>query len=461
MRQQTPIRTSRFVTPLMAAAVLFLLFVYWLVAREIEGVDYIRRMPLGWRDLLRNYPLFDTFTPIVAFVLELMTLSVLRHFIPIAAGFVLAYYVVLDLMQHLYELPDNSSAARIFSRLRGNISKPVVLNRQTFEQDRLDNPELRIGGPGAISIYESDVVVTEINGRFERVLGKGKHRLKRFEYVYAILDLTSQETEERNVRLTTKDGIDVLTNVVVNFRIQRNNPRPNLVHKFTYDSDSVRKAAYANTVIGGAASGWQGIPLAIAVGQLRDEIAKRTLDELIDPSRDLDIAPHPNVQTQVRGRTRQILRQFGLELTSVKLGGIVTDQQIQDKLVEYWRASAGRAGLADHVPQDPERLRRAKENRIREQIIQNLSKGLRHMQDQGASMYRQPSSSPTRDLERLLPYLTDLTDMIRSNSARSLLDPQPPQENKVITPKDDLNDIVRHLIEQFGGGTENSADNQA
>ena len=460
MSRQTNNKPVRLFNPFVMLALGLLLFVYWNIAREIEAVDYVRRMPLGWRDLLRNYPLLDTFTPIVAFGLELLSLKVLRHFIPVAAGCGLAYFVVLDLVQQLYNLPDRASASSIFARLRGNTSKPIRLNRDTFKEDRLENPALRIGGPGSVLVAESDVIVTEINGRFERVMGKGKHRLKRFEYVYAILDLTVQQDEKRDIRVTTKDGIDVVTNVVVNFRIQRNNPRPNQAYKFTFDSESVRKAAYAKTLIGNFESGWQNVPVNIAVGQLKQEIANRTLDELIDPSRELATAPHPDVQSQMRGRTRQILRQFGLELISASIGGIMTDESVQEKMISYWQASGGRAGLAEHVPQDPERLRKAKENKIKEQMIQNLANGLHHMQSQGVSMYRPPASpSPARDLERLLPILNDV---LRSATAMPMIDPTSSQNDDVIVKGDELNEIVRHLIEQFGGSSRgNSADNRS
>ena len=90
--------------------------------------------------------------------------SVLRHLFPLAFGFICAWFITVELVQILYDLPTERNAQLMLGRLFTGAGKPVSLDRRTFAEQRINNELIRTGGPGQIIVGESDVVVTEING---------------------------------------------------------------------------------------------------------------------------------------------------------------------------------------------------------------------------------------------------------------------------------------------------------
>ncbi len=70
------------------------------------------------------------------------------------------------------------------------------------------SPLARIGGPGALVVQESCLVLLERGGAFVRLIGPGEHRLRLFERPALVLDLRPQ-VRRRQVNAWTQDGMPV------------------------------------------------------------------------------------------------------------------------------------------------------------------------------------------------------------------------------------------------------------
>lgn len=377
------IRLRRLLHPNAANLLAFLLFalVYWWVARAIQSAGLAAVMPAAWVQLLRAFPLLDLLTPVVVLVWALISPLVLRHFIPLAVGAWLGRSVVLNLMRALYELPSRADAASLLGRLRSGVGPTVALDRLRFAEQRKEEL-LRVGGPGVILVSAGDVVVTERNGRFERVLGSGRQTLKLFETIHDVLDLREQTRFEESITLVTREGLSVRTAVHLVFRLRRRDQRASRIHLFTYDEAAVRRAAYSAVVTDLGVQRWDDIPLQVAIGELSGLVAELRLDQLIDPAGVYRSEPLSHLQRTLEGRVRQIVRdKAGVELLSLRLGALQFDEAVHKTLTAYWEARGEKSEPLDENPQQaPERAQLARK-RARQKMIDNLAAALAYLQE--------------------------------------------------------------------------------
>ena len=100
-----------------------------------------------------------------------------------------------------------------FSPIADWFRQTVTVNRETLSVKARCRATTAHWWAGTIRISDNEVLVTELNGRFNRVLGPGVHRLARFEYMRIALDLREQERSRDHVHLTTREGIQITTDV--------------------------------------------------------------------------------------------------------------------------------------------------------------------------------------------------------------------------------------------------------
>lgn len=233
-------------------------------------------------------------------------------------------------------------------------SPGLVLQREKLQQLRRELALLRVGGPGRIVVPNSDVVVTEYNGHFCRVLGPGAQTLLPFEYVRSMLDLRAQD-REGDVTGVTQDGVELTCHMAVTFRLsnddryysaedelgqdpQQEAQRPTRDRPYPYGEEAVRAAAYAETVDGsGRVSTWTSLPLVVATGQLRRALAENRLDALFDPEA-REPAPHPELLKWVQDNTRQVLRKSGIELIALRMGSLRPPDSVTSQNLSGWRS---------------------------------------------------------------------------------------------------------------------------
>lgn len=355
MSQQTPLPQSpssddKKSWSLLVLASLF--FLYWLFARYLERIDLHLNPPQYWLNLVAFFPLFDVLSGPALFLLEMLSPRVLRHLAPLFIGWWLARQATLELLVKLYDLPDMKSADAMLGRLQsGQVAAAprIAIQRTQFAQQRQAEPLLRIGGPGQIVVGTSDVVVTERNGRFYRVLGTGSHNLGRFESVRAVLDLRPQEREATNVTLITKDGITLSTTLGVTFAIAKGGHTPSKARPYPYDETAVRLAAYAETVQDdGSVSSWESAALNTTIGQLKSAVAKFRLDELIYPNRP-SADPHQTVQGEMERKARDAAARFGVEIISTRLGRFELPEVVTDQRIKVWQTTWKKQELINHA----------------------------------------------------------------------------------------------------------------
>lgn len=320
-----------------------LFFMYWSFAFQLEKVDYTPRLFEYIITGLRVFgPVLEPFARLTEVAAPYFSLRVLRHLIPPAAGWYIARLAILGLVQSFYDLRDSSEAAALLERLsaaRLGFIKPTIVNLQTFEDSRKKNPVLKIGGPGRLMIFRDAALVTELNGRFHRVLGPGRHDLERFEFPKALVDLRPQERESDDVKMMTSDGIPIKTSLTVTFQIHWGDDKPTKDKPFPFDTEAVKKAAYSETVQpDGSIGRWESLAMLITAGQLRAIVAEEKLDELI-VSEANGIEVHRRLQLEMERRARNIMHSYGIRIRGTRLGALELPKEVEALRKQYWQAN--------------------------------------------------------------------------------------------------------------------------
>lgn len=408
--------------------VLVVLFIlYWLFARYLERIDLEPTLNAWWQLNVA----FTTAPALLVFFAELLHPRVLRHFIPVIAGWWLAYVAATSLVQALYDLPDREAARQFLRNLRsGGVAigrRPLTVRSQTLAQERDNYVLLRVGGPGRIRVVGRDVAVTEQNSRFYRILGPGVHDLHRFEYIHKVLDLRPQERRTQDgFSVVTKDGIKITADVSIVFRLSTGGEPPTRSRPYPFDTEAVRKAAYAAKVSDdNQVSTWDDAPLGIAKGQLTRIVARYRLDEIIYPNSPAN-EPLLTIRNELVRNVRQKLADLGIELINVQIERLELEEDVRQQYLEYWKIywqNQAHISLADGeaMALEEKELARAEAEVT---MMQAILEGVRRVQQDGqASAMRElvalrlvealeeiaRQSQKTHPLpETLLPRLEDL-----------------------------------------------------
>jgi regulator of protease activity HflC (stomatin/prohibitin superfamily) len=337
----------------------FLLVAYWIFVWQMERiVVQPEDLPLSILQIVPAWGLnFATiFLP-----------RVLRHFIPILLGWLLAYEIATNLVYHLYNLPDREKARGFLRRLRDpRLSRgaTVIASPSDLEAKRLESARLRVGGPGRIVLPIGHAAVTEINGRYYRVIGPGEHALDRFEYVHTLYDLRPQDRTDPEVRLRSREGLEIVTEVSVTFRVRAPDMVPSVQQPYPYDHDTLREITYSQTNLpGGKTSDWQTEALGAVKGALTATIGSFSLNELLQDEQ-TEIGAHLTISRSVERAAKIKLREKGIDLMRVRIGGFHFPDDVTDLHIQYWRSywdSQKRRTLAegDAVAEEEMELARA------------------------------------------------------------------------------------------------------
>ncbi len=316
---------------------LLLIFVaYWIFARALERPDLTLVVRDFWQTWLPMLPL----PSFVVFLAEMLHPRVLRHLVPLIVGWVLAQRAAVSMVHLLYEMPDRETAADFLRRLQSNsfvAAKPVEVSAAQLNLERHKSVLLRIGGPGAVKIPPAEVAVTELNGRFLRVIGPGKHDLQRFETIYAVLDLRTQERSVTAVSLVTKDGIELHADLHLTFRLSSGGKIPTPDNPYPYDPQAVRSAAYAQTITpDNHVVGWDTLPERLARARLAQIIRSYCLDELLRLPREAEERYYA-IQQRLLTDLRPLLLEKGIELLTVLIAPLELPEAVVEQNVHNWQ----------------------------------------------------------------------------------------------------------------------------
>lgn len=326
-----PVKRTLFIAILVVMGLM-----YWAFAHFMERIDMTASLTVMVNG---RFPGITTLPPPLVTLVELFSPRVLRHFIPVIAGWVLAYFAAVSLVRVLYELPDSAFARTFLGRLvTGQSSdKPLAVSSRTLESRRLEHVMLRVGGPGFLVVPPGEVAVTEVNGRYYHLLPAGKNKLKPFEYVHTLISLRTQERRETAVPLVTKDGIRLTTDFTIIFHIDNGGELPTRAQPFPYSPEAVESAAYARLNAGKETTfTWQEIPVNIAKSQLAALAAKYTLDQLLLPTGTRD--PHYILTQELERKVRDLIANIGLELDNIHIGPLELPEPVSQQYIKQWQS---------------------------------------------------------------------------------------------------------------------------
>ncbi|PID86926.1 MAG: hypothetical protein CSB13_01950 [Chloroflexi bacterium] len=321
------------------AGMLVMIFMYWAFAHFIENINLLDTLNAVWH---AQFPHVPSLPHELVTLIELFHPRVLRHFIPVITGWFIAYLAAVSLVRVLYDLPDNAFARRFLNRIvTGSTSgaKPVITTSSTLESQRSDSVLLRVGGPGTLIIPDGEVAVTEINGRYYRLLIPGKHKLIPFEYIYTQISLRTQERQITAVPLVTKDAINLTADLSVTYHIDRGGILPTLTQPYPFDEEAVKRAAYTRVNNGsGQATTWLDTPVNTAQGILRGIISNYNLDELLHPAGGAR-EPHYIISQDLKRKANRALKEIGVELESIRIGRLELPEAAAKQYIDHWQAN--------------------------------------------------------------------------------------------------------------------------
>jgi regulator of protease activity HflC (stomatin/prohibitin superfamily) len=435
----------------MRLVLLVLLLLYWLFARSLERVDGNIILASWFLPDLSVQQAAQLELPLLyRFPVEMLHPRVLRHLIPVVAGWWLAVEAAVSLVQVLYDCPDRKTARDFLRRQRragAGLELPLAVTDRTLDQMRQDSLQMRVGGPVSIAIPGGNAAATELNGRFLRVLPAGTHALGRFEYLRAVIDLHPQERSDKAVPLQTKEGITVNADVQVSFRISTGGEPITRTRPYPYSEDAVRRAAYAGVVLAnGNASSWHSMPLSRVKGALAEVVSQYRVDELLFPTSPVRQL-HFSIRREVERRVRAGLQAQGIDLLRLQISGLTPPEPVTQQYMKYWLThwqTRDRIVGADSAASAIEEVEVARaEAEIT--MIQAIVEGVRRAQREGAAgmtgdmlalrliealerLVRQ-SQTPGRSPDQILPRLHDLQRRLASTS-RLLESGEKPSESE-------------------------------
>lgn len=317
---------------LLYSLFLFLLFIaYWVFVWQMERLT-IRPDQI---------PLPFAIPPAIANAAGIFHWRVLRHLWPVLLGALLAAELSGNLVYYLYDLPDRASARRFLRRLRdprfGSGASATVTSTD-LEAQRRDKALLRVGGPGRVSIPTGQVGITEVNSRYLRTLNSGSHRLDRFERVHSVLDLRPQERTEPDVRLLSREGLEVATYLGVTFRISRGGSTVSEQQPFPFDPDAVRTLAYDQSNMQySEPSEWEDTAVALVKTVLADIVQGYSIQQLLQEE-ESRLGAHLSIRRDVERQARERLRERDIELILIRIGRFRFPDDVTAQFIDQWRS---------------------------------------------------------------------------------------------------------------------------
>ena len=243
-----------------------------------------------------------------------------------------------------FVLPVNTfrDRVKIFSRLLTDLfggHGPALFAENGFIKEH--SGERMKSGPGVIWLDSASAAVTRSAVAIRQTMGPGVHFMERGEFIAGTVDLHAQsqmvgpkdtdrpfdnkadgqsdeeyhqiQDRRKQVSALTRDGIEVVPNISVSFRVDTGFPKEGQpgsrfgyrtgVTKLAKMHEEQDKAAIRKAILGEGINpnigpesprhrvAWNQLPAALAVDIWREYVAKFTLDELFMPDQVVPVAP--------------------------------------------------------------------------------------------------------------------------------------------------------------------------
>lgn len=208
----------------------------------------------------------------------------------------------------------------------------------------------RIGGPGWLFVEPENVVVLETLTVPSRILGAGKHELKRGEIIKDIIMLGEYSEVIDEIISTTQDGIDVkVSGVEYRFCINSHDKDSKQDHDtslrtlknpYPFSKKSVTDLVYNRSVSAdGKMGSWMNAVQGILKNIISEHIAAQDLDTLLSPPAS---GEHPMYELRKKFdllENREKIKAAGAKLVWISIGNVAPmSVEIERQRMRVWLA---------------------------------------------------------------------------------------------------------------------------
>lgn len=224
------------------------------------------------------------------------------------------------------------------------------------------------------------VISTVYKGKYSGAKGPGFVHLREKELVKKLVDLRTQFRRDGNVRVTTRDGIQLVASVSVLFKI-KGAPAQHEDILFPFDKNAIFQVTYADAIDDhGDIVYWQETLVPQAITYAIQEVGKYTLNQLTSMNNGVTTLSDINQVIQ-----QEMERKFegrGVDILSASMSNPRLPEEIQDQRLASWQTEWSEKTKLYYADSEVEVLQQRKEVRARAQIkiIDAISRNLNLMQ---------------------------------------------------------------------------------
>jgi hypothetical protein len=210
--------------------------------------------------------------------------NVLRHVLPIALAFWVAFRWASIYLDDIFELEDVSVAGRFIRQAAfGSQYNRIVISEGDIAPEYKDSPIYRIGGPGLVRIQLENAALFEKIDGTPHIIGPSRRfvQLEGFERLRRVFDLRDQFDEDIEVTSRSKDGI-VVTAKDLNliFSVHRNQQLGGLSipgSELSFTEEALKNLVYHRTKLP-----WQQNAVKDVQEELKKYISGHTINEFLE-----------------------------------------------------------------------------------------------------------------------------------------------------------------------------------
>jgi len=298
-------------------------------------------------------------------ILEILS-DLLVALIPFVTAILCIRYLLkrsIYLTRIFYGLPENYEVSslltqRIMPPSLDDFARPPIIKLRQAGDLAEKHWSRWLGGPAKLAIFDGVALYLEKGGKFSRVIGPGLPIpvLERNEIIRLAIDLRPQIVTRKRIKTWTKDGIEVQFNLRAEFQVASSEvARKNSVIlkkgkgatnlRFPYDPEAVKRVAESIAVKYNYESklcserSWERSALGTTVGKIKAYIAGHTIDELLLLDVNSPQLSSFKVSNELFQSINAGLLYDGSQILSLQIKEFLpVDQEISDKLLNFWEA---------------------------------------------------------------------------------------------------------------------------
>jgi len=263
--------------------------------------------------------------------------------------------VILNGVYYIEDIYELDAFGAVLSHLLGAIfggglpSLRIVNGEKEIQAGRINVLD-RIGGPGWLFVEPGNVVVVETLTAPSRILGAGKHELKRGEIIKDVIMLGEYSEVIDEIISTTQDGIDVkVSGVEYRFcinshsRDSKQDPDASLrtqKNPYPFSKKSVTDLVYNRSVSAdGKMGSWMNAVQRVVKIIISEHIAAHDLDALLSPPAS---GEHPMYQLRKKfdlPENREKIKAAGAKLVWINIGNVAPmSAEVERQRMRVWLA---------------------------------------------------------------------------------------------------------------------------